>query len=189
MHRNRRKKRRPRGSGTIGPIEMQSGMLDYICELKAFTTFHRASPIGRDPTRGRSTRVGHCRFVRFYCHCYLFFSNSSTGRGALVRANFLAPQHTCLFVVFALRIHNFGGQGAKKPRQENPIHCKQKSQITRKKVIIIIVYRPLQKVGPGFQKTLLLVTIARVTMEARHVIQKSAQSVQYIGNAATHGGV
>ena len=111
--------RPPRESGIMGPIEMPFGMFVYLRDLTKFPKFHHVSPIGRGPTRGRNTQVDSCCFICFYCHChcYLFSPNSSAGRRVLVRANFSclkgAPLVHVPFVVFTLRIHNFGGQGPK----------------------------------------------------------------------------
>ena len=66
--------RPPRESRTVGPIEMPFGTFDYLGDFTKFPNFHRASPIGRGPTKGRSTQAYYCRFLRFYyACCYLFF--------------------------------------------------------------------------------------------------------------------
>ena len=84
-----------RESRTMGPIEMPFGMFDYLGDLTKFPIFHRASPIGRGPTRGRSTQVDYCRFLCFYysCSSYLFFLELVYQlESALVRANFSLQQ-------------------------------------------------------------------------------------------------
>ena len=80
--------RSPRESGSMDPIEMPFGTFDYLGDLTKFPKFHRASPIGRGPTRGRRAQVDSCHFLCFYCYL------SSTGRRALVRANFSHPKGT-----------------------------------------------------------------------------------------------
>ena len=41
----------------MGPIDMPFDLFDYLGDLTKFRKFHRASPIGRGPTRRQSTRV------------------------------------------------------------------------------------------------------------------------------------
>ena len=126
----------------MGPIEMPFGTFDLLGDLTKFPKLHCPSPIGRGPTMGRNTQVD-CRFLCFsscHCHCYLFFfSNSSTGGRTLVIANFSRPKTPLVhvfFVVFAIRSHNLGAMAqkvVKLPPEIGKSHCKQQTQITRKR--------------------------------------------------------
>ena len=90
----------------MGPIEMPFGMFDYLVDLTKFPKFHRASPIGRGPTRGRSTQVDSCRFLILL----LFFFLELVYRSESAReSKFFAPEgrdpiNTHTFVIFALLI-------------------------------------------------------------------------------------
>ena len=122
--------------------------------------FHRASQLGRASRGGevpRSTQVDSCRFSCFYGYL-LFLELVYRSESARESKFFAIPLVHVPVCGFALRIHNFGVQGPKRGKIAPEIgksHCKQKTQITRKrceirKKVLLTTYR---KLGPGFQKT------------------------------------
>ena len=90
-----------------------------------------------------------------------------------------------LYFVFAL----YGPKWGKFAPEIGKSNCEQNSQITRyygiRKKILATAYR---KSGAALtENALLLVTIATVTRETRHVTQ-NAHSVQYLRKVTTHRG-
>ena len=112
---------------------MSFAIFDYLGD---FDEIHQLP--GEGPHEGRSCQIDSCRSLCFYyCHCCLFFWNSTTGRRVLARANLGAtPLLHLPSCSFALLIHNLGPMDKKQLGTIAPeigkSHCKQNSHITRK---------------------------------------------------------
>ena len=82
-------------------------------------------------------------------------------------------KYTRLFVISALRIHNFWGQAPKMGQNcceiENEKIANNSKTVPYREKVLLTTHG---KSGPGIQKTHFLFTIATVNTETRHVTQK-----------------